>query len=297
MAEKKDQANTGLNQLEIEQLEELLRVSLDAQEDSDADKILDLLQIIEDRKNQSQGVPDFDIDKAWETFLSLYASEDVLYPTETVNCTMETPLKKRKRPLRRVLIGVTVAACLLALAIPTAMGTKFFQKMFGTWTEEEFQFESEMDNTPSETSVQQGEIQRKNDYTSLQEALDDYGITEKVMPTYIPKEYTLSEVSVTELTMSKRVVFNGFYETNNDRSLSITYYYYLRDLTDEAISATYEKDEREVQSYVVQGITHYIFYNYDRVAAVWFNENIECSIHADCTIQEMKKMIDSIYKG
>ena len=115
-----------------------------------------MLQIIEDRKNQSQGVPDFDIDKAWETFLSLYASEDVLYPTETVNCTMEPPLKKRKRPLRRVLIGVTVAACLLALAIPTAMGTKFFQKMFGTWTEEEFQFESEMDNTPSETSVQQG---------------------------------------------------------------------------------------------------------------------------------------------
>lgn len=297
MAEKKDQANTGLNQLETEQLEELLCVSLDNQEDSDTDRILDLLQMIEERKNQSESVPDLDVDKAWETFQSVYAAEDVLYPIETADPAIEKQPRRKRLSLRRVLIGVAVAACLLALAIPTAVGTKIFQQMVGTWTEEEFQFESEMDNTPSETSVQQGEIQRKNDYTSLQEALDDYGITEKVMPTYIPKEYTLSEVSVTELTMSKRVVFNGFYETNNDRSLSITYYYYLRNLTDEAISATYEKDEREVQSYVVQGITHYIFYNYDRVAAVWFNENIECSIHADCTIQEMKKMIDSIYKG
>lgn len=48
MAEKKDQANTGLNQLETEQLEELLCVSLDNQEDSDTDRILDLLQMIEE---------------------------------------------------------------------------------------------------------------------------------------------------------------------------------------------------------------------------------------------------------
>lgn len=68
MAEKKDQANTGLNQLETEQLEELLCVSLDNQEDSDTDRILDLLQMIEERKNQSESVPDLNIDKAWETF-------------------------------------------------------------------------------------------------------------------------------------------------------------------------------------------------------------------------------------
>lgn len=297
MAEKKDQANTGLNQLDIEQLEELLRVSLVTQEDSDADKILDLLQIIEDRKNQSQGDPDLDVDQAWETFQSFYTSEDVLYPIETDSRTMEKQPRKKRRSLRRILIGVAVAACLLALAIPTAVGTKFFHKMLGTWTEGEFQFESQINDIPSETSMQQGEIQKENDYTSLQEALDDYGITEKVVPTYIPEEFKLSDISVTELTMSNRVVFNGLYEADDNRSVSITYHYYLRSLADEAISATYEKDEREVQNYVVQGITHYIFHNYDRVTATWFNENIECSIHADCTVQEMKKMIDSIYSG
>lgn len=300
MAEKKDQANTGLNQLEIEQLEELLCVSLDNQEDSDTDRILDLLQMIEDRKNQSQSVPDLDIDKAWETFQSAYASEDVLYPVETAHQAIEKQPRKKRLSLRRVLIGVAVAACLLALAIPTAVGTKIFQQMVGTWTEEEFEFERQTEDVPTETEIQQSDtarnddVVRKNDYTSLKQALNDYGITEKILPTYIPKEYTLSQVSVTELNLAKKVIFSAFYEADNDRTLSIIYKYNLRDNMG---STTYEKDEREVQSYTVNGITHYIFHNYDRVAATWFNKNIECSVHADCTVQEMKKIVDSIYKG
>ncbi len=301
MAEKKDQTNTGMNQLEIEQLEELLCVSLDSQEDGDTDKILDLLQMIEDRKNQSQSVPDLDIDKAWETFQSAYASEDVLYPVETAHQAIEKQPRKKRLSLRRVWIGVAVAACLLALAIPTAMGTELFQRMIGTWTEQEFQFESQMEDVPTETEIQQSDtarnddVVRKNDYTSLKQALNDYGITEKILPTYIPKEYTLSQVSVTELNLAKKVIFSALYETDDDdRTLSIIYDYRLRNLEN---SATYEKDGREVQIYTVNGITHYIFHNYDRVAAAWFNKNIECSVHADCTVQEMKKIIDSIYKG
>lgn len=300
MAEKKDQANTGLNQLEIEQLEELLCVSLDNQEDSDTDRILDLLQMIEERKNQSESVPDLDVDKAWETFQSVYAAEDVLYPIETADPAIEKQPRRKRLSLRRVLIGVAVAACLLALAIPTAVGTKIFQQMVGTWTEEEFQFESQTEDVPTETEIQQSDtarnddVVRKNNYTSLKQALNDYGITEKILPTYIPKEYTLSQVSVTELNLAKKVIFSAFYEADNDRTLSIIYKYNLRGNMG---STTYEKDEREVQSYTVNGITHYIFHNYDRVAATWFNKNIECSVHADCTVQEMKKIIDSIYKG
>lgn len=300
MAEKKDQANTGLNQLETEQLEELLCVSLDNQEDSDTDRILDLLQMIEERKNQSESVPDLNIDKAWETFQSVYAAEDLLYPVETADQAIEKQPRNKSLSLRRVLIGVAVAACLLALAIPTAVGTKIFQQMVGTWTEEEFQFESQTEDVPTETEIQQSDtarnddVVRKNNYTSLKQALNDYGITEKILPTYIPKEYTLSQVSVTELNLAKKVIFSAFYEADNDRTLSIIYKYNLRGNMG---STTYEKDEREVQSYTVNGITHYIFHNYDRVAATWFNKNIECSVHADCTVQEMKKIIDSIYKG
>ena len=300
MAEKKDQANTGLNQLETEQLEELLCVSLDNQEDSDTDRILDLLQMIEERKNQSESVPDLNIDKAWETFQSVYAAEDLLYPVETADQAIEKQPRNKSLSLRRVLIGVAVAACLLALAIPTAVGTKIFQQMVGTWTEEEFQFESQTEDVPTETEIQQSDtarnddVVRKNNYTSLKQALNDYGITEKILPTYIPKEYTLSQVSVTELNLAKKVIFSAFYQADNDRTLSIIYKYNLRGNMG---STTYEKDEREVQSYTVNGITHYIFHNYDRVAATWFNKNIECSVHADCTVQEMKKIIDSIYKG
>lgn len=449
MAEKKDQANTGLNQLETEQLEELLCVSLDNQEDSDTDRFLDLLQMIEDRKNQSQSVPDLDVDKAWETFQSTYASENVLYPVETAHQAIEKQPRKKKLSLRRVLIGVAVAACLLALAMPTAVGTKIFQQMVGTWTEEQFEFQSvdnehnmssnseilwrdipdgevytgysELSNVieeygieeplvphwfPGEGEYEQVEMSiiqsraegkvtlyaayqnedkilglsyiwredtdakqtayakdaqtaevyvkagvkhyivdtgtqvivnwlnghmecmmhancsvddikqvidsiytkvnmpsgalvqgaiRKTNYTSLQEALDDYDITEKLVPMYIPKEYTLTEVDVTILNLSKTVMFYGLYETDDDRTLVIKYDYCLRSSTSEVSSGAYEKDERPVEIYIADGIRHYIFHNYDRVTAVWYNGNIECAIHADSSVWDVKKMIDSIY--
>lgn len=290
MAEKKAQANTGLNQLEIEQLEELLCVSLDNQEDSDTDRILDLLQMIEERKNQSESVPDLDIDKAWETFQSAYASEDVLYQVETAHQAIEKQPKKKRLSLRRVLIGVAVAACLLALAIPTAMGTELFQRMIGTWTEQEFQFESQMEDVPSETSMLQGNIQMKNDYTDLQQALDHYNIEEKVVPTYIPEEYKLADIAVTELEDLGRINFYACYE-NGTNSISMSYIYYL---SAQESTKVYEKDRRDVQEYKINSGVYYFFQNSGDITVTWFTNHMECALYSDLSDSELKKMIDSI---
>lgn len=290
MAEKKDQTNTGLNQLEIEQLEELLCVSLDSQEDSDTDKILDLLQMIEDRKNQSQSVPDLDIDKAWETFQSVYASENVLYPVETAHHAIEKRSRKKRLSLRRVWIGVAVAACLLALAIPTAMGTELFQRMIGTWTEQEFQFESQMEDVPSETSVLQGNIQMKNDYTDLQQALEHYNIEEKVVPTYIPQGYKLADIAVTELEDLGRINFYACYE-NGTNSISMSYIYYL---SAQESTKVYEKDRRDVQEYKINSGVYYFFQNSGDITVTWFTNHMECALYSDLSDSELKKMIDSI---
>lgn len=290
MAEKKAQANTGLNQLEIEQLEELLCVSLDNQEDSDTDRILDLLQMIEERKNQSESVPDLDIDKTWETFQSAYASEDVLYPVETAHHAIEKQPRKKRLSLRRVLIGVAVAACLLALAIPTAMGTELFQRMIGTWTEQEFQFESQMEDVPSETSMLQGNIQMKNDYTDLQQALDHYNIEEKVVPTYIPEEYKLADIAVTELEDLGRINFYACYE-NGTNSISMSYIYYL---SAQESTKVYEKDRRDVQEYKINSGVYYFFQNSGDITVTWFTNHMECALYSDLSDSELKKMIDSI---
>ncbi len=299
MAEKKAQANTGLNQLEIEQLEELLCVSLDNQEDSDTDRILDLLQMIEDRKNQSQSVPDLDVDKAWETFQSAYASEDVLYPVETAHQAIEKQPRKKRLSLRRVWIGVAVAACLLAFAIPTALGTEIFQKMFGTWTEQEFQFKTDDDvcDKDENSAIKWKQIPDGEEYTgyqNLSEALLDYGIEELLVPGWFPKTgvYEQVEMSVIQWKELGKVEFYAVYK-NDDQILGLSYI--LREEAEES-SATYEKDDRPVEIYISGGVRHYIFHNNAQVIATWYRNNIECMIFSNCSMDDMELIIDSIYE-
>ena len=192
--------------------------------------------------------------------------------------------------LRRVWIGVAVAACLLALAIPTAMGTELFQRMIGTWTEQEFQFESQMEDVPSETSMLQGNIQMKNDYTDLQQALDHYNIEEKVVPTYIPEGYKLADIAVTELEDLGRINFYACYE-NGTNSISMSYIYYL---SAQESTKVYEKDRRDVQEYKINSGVYYFFQNSGDITVTWFTNHMECALYSDLSDSELKKMIDSI---
>jgi hypothetical protein len=56
-------------------------------------------------------------------------------------------------------------------------------------------------------------------------------------------------------------------------------------------------NEGVVEEYEVAGITYYLFENYETVRAVWLYDSYECDISGEVTIDEIKKMIDSIQKG
>ena len=58
----------------------------------------------------------------------------------------------------------------------------------------------------------------------------------------------------------------------------------------------YQKDTLLLEEYVVNGITHYITENNSNLSAMWANENVEGYIQGDLTLEEMRQMIDSIYK-
>ena len=59
--------------------------------------------------------------------------------------------------------------------------------------------------------------------------------------------------------------------------------------------ALYEKDSGEVTEYVSAGITHYIMSNLDGTTIVWYNGNIEGSIKGLISLDDAKKIINSIY--
>lgn len=58
-----------------------------------------------------------------------------------------------------------------------------------------------------------------------------------------------------------------------------------------------EHSEGYVTTYESAGIDYFIFENYDLLKAVWINENYECYISGELTMDEIQSMIDSIGKG
>ena len=48
--------------------------------------------------------------------------------------------------------------------------------------------------------------------------------------------------------------------------------------------------------YIFNGICHYLFTNNGRTTATWNINSIECSIKGDISLDEMKEIINDIYK-
>lgn len=60
-------------------------------------------------------------------------------------------------------------------------------------------------------------------------------------------------------------------------------------------ASIYEKDTNNVEVFQVNGIDHYIMNNNDQTTAVWFVDELECSITGDVSQDDLKTMIKSIY--
>ena len=62
------------------------------------------------------------------------------------------------------------------------------------------------------------------------------------------------------------------------------------------IQGYYEKDdETKVQEHVVGGITHYIATNNEITSVMWTNGNIEGHMVGAISVDDMERMVDSIY--
>ena len=187
--------------------------------------------------------------------------------------------KRRNRALsRRRRHGAGHIVALLAALLVGAILTCYASgidpvKKVAEWTDAAFQFKAE------ESTIYMG---RWGDITD-EEAWD------LLMPTWLPEGYERSEPKI-----NRNEAFVSYYvEYWNSREelLSIVI---RRDIVDGI--RVYEKDERPVEEYVYEGITHYIMHNLDSVTAVWIYEDYECSISGPVTQEEMKQILRSVYE-
>lgn len=289
-----------LDQLSTRELREILRADIDSPESGDDEAIFYILEVMEKREREHPSDASSDLDRCWNDFQTLYHTPEgagrSLYPTEDPK--EETPQVSAhgRRRVRWVVLAAVVALLVVSLTVPVAGFANLFE-MIGTWTAQQFAIRTEDEETPggSTKNFEGAQVFEKTPGDELRQVLAEYGITEAVVPTWMPEGFKIQgEVFVEELSAPQNVQFFALYSDGVD-SISISIVQYTN--TEE--STVYEKTGGDPTVYTVDGIEHHLFQcsdNFTSWAAVWSNGNLECSINTTLTTADLEKLLDSIYK-
>ena len=160
------------------------------------------------------GLPD--VDQAWQRFLTKY------YPCEPLALAEETPgapgmappappapegavRPRRGRNVRWLTRAALAAAAIAALLLATTVtASAFGYDLWGViaeWSKETFTFTAnDRADRPAPDAHQAGASADPGEaeYSSLQDALDSYGISTPLAPAWIPERFELDSVTVGE---------------------------------------------------------------------------------------------------
>lgn len=121
-------------------------------------------------------------------------------------------------------------------------------------------------------------------------ALSGLGITSRIAPSSIPDGYSLRQINVIKNYFTNGMDILADYSNNAD-SIIVA----VSKRTDYG-NGIFEKDDRSVIVYNEGGDDWYIMHNLQRLNAVSMINDYEVCISGDISVDEMKDIIDSIYK-
>lgn len=196
---------------------------------------------------------------------------------------------KQKNTSRQIIIKLSAMAALLALIIcitPAVAGVSSLCKLFGSWSEETFSFLPTMQPTePRETHT------FVTDHPGLQQLYDavtQLGITEPVVPTWVPEGYQLEQL--TQQNTPNGICVFALLECE-DSIISLVLQPYT-----ETGSREYSKDHTNVETLEISGIIHYILCNDQQTSALWTVNDLECALSVCGGDADIQQILLSIYK-
>lgn len=268
--------------METAQLEELLRLDAKGMEGnkSDTDKLFYIMEVLAERKRKEDAVQKTP-EEAFRSFQQNYLPCD--YMEEALP---QKAHKKSRCSAGRFHRSLVAAAAALALIVGGVITAKGFGvdvwEVFLQWTSETFHFTDGSEGNQPGTS---SNLESKE----LAEVLAAYGVTESLVPAWLPEGYVFVDVDITE-TPKQKIFFAIFDNGENLLKISIKSY----------IGSNPEQIEQSgelIDTSTIHGITYYIFANNDNRLAAWVNKGYECYISGRITVEEMKQIINSIRKG
>lgn len=270
--------HTNWETLSTPALEKLLSADFLSDEDNlSPEEIHKITEVIAKREREAHTLPQVDVDAAWETFL---AKVKDLPPEETPAIKEEdkvVPFQKPHRYVKKLRWAVAAAAVLCALVVPasaTGMLDDLSQWVSGTFS-----------LSPVGGSVEGINSAIYDELKTEVEAITDVSI----LPTWYPENSILERITVDNLDFA--TILNAEFSLNGK---SFLFTVKVVDNID-TFNSTYEKNDTAPERYIINEIPHYIMNNYDQNMILWRNENVECCISGELSIEDLKMMVDSIY--
>lgn len=267
-----------------EELEQVLNGITDTNYDS---AVIDMYLEALEKKAAIPFVPDAE---------SSYASFQKKLNRFAPHCSIE---KKRTKH-----IGMTIRrVCLVAiLTIITMLGFMVVAQaagldVFGTlaqWTDNIFSFGTIRSYATQDTNlIKSPEIKENSngdtEYSSLQAALDAYGIADVHAPVWTPDGYAQSRVVATVVESTGQLSIFAEYTCNNE-TLLIN----IMNIIGEP-SLLVEKTNAPVESFEVNGQEVYLLENNKNNVATWIAGKYQCSIVGGIEKDKLKQIVFSAY--
>lgn len=253
----------SLYTLPTEQLEQLLRQELDGRKDRQT--VLQIVSILKDRDTAS--------------------AQEAQLPAQESGETFHTALPSKKRIILLRVAAIAAVLALLLTIVPPVLGAENIFQLIGSWTQDIFSF-----LTPEGRESRNGDRSFETEHPGLlqlRETMEYYGVTDPVVPTWLPEGFELTEFHITPLNVSKKVLARF---ESGDEFVILTY-----EIHNTLTANAYPKDAGGAEVFERAGIKHYLIANDQQWSAVWSFDNVECFIMTNCGKEQVSALITSIY--
>ena len=294
---QKDRDHSKFDNMSTAELNEYLRQDSYC-EDSNLDDILYVMEVLERREKEDGNYSPPDVQKAWAEFQKYYNTEDndgkPLHDFDDEDDDEPTAeiisIKKARKGLNRSIksiISVAAVLCVILAGSVTAkaLGYDIWDAII-VWTKDTFGFET----TVNEPKPSEYVKQIPEELTELNDLMLNHGLSNKLIPSYIPEGYKMGSLEYDDLGDADTIFCQL---SNGANDIMLIYSIHSGDST----SFQLEKDALSPEKYESGGTTYYIMSNMDDYLVSWLSDNVECTILGIPSHDEALKMITSLYQS
>lgn len=263
-----------LEQMPTQQLDAMLQAEL-SKERIDENSVRLILHVLREREKDDPVEITPQIEQAWEKYRQ---------DTQALEKRALRPAKVRRRLLR----AASAAAVLLLLVsvVPQQAEAESIWEKLARWTDSIFSFFD-----PGEEEFSQETYEFRTDNPGLQQVYDavvELGVTEPVVPMWLPEGYELVECKTGIMPRQEYV-----YARLSDGSEKIVIQINMHSVAD---TGGYHKNGSQVETMEQYGTTYNIMQNGTMWVVIWSIDNVECSLFIDCQAEILNQILESIYR-